>query len=100
MLASYQDGCLMMTVALYCAAEVDPCRSLTWCADFSMDGLNSKYAERISEGNTVSASAMTTQTKKGPLEVRISPGVASPAIPVRWPRGMSELSNERIRLMM
>ena len=46
------------------------------------------------------ASVRTTQTKKGPLEVRISPGVATPAIPVRWPRGMSELSNEAIRLIM
>ena len=89
-----------MTVALYRAAEVDPCRSLTRCADFSVDDLNSKYAERISEGNNVNASAMTNQTKKGPLEVRISPGVASPAIPVKWPRGMSELSNETIRLIM
>ena len=89
-----------MTAAHYGAVEVDPCRSLTLNADFSVDGLNSKYAERINEGNTVNASAMTTQTKKGPLEVRISPGVASPAIPVRWPRGMSELPNEAIRLIM
>lgn len=89
-----------MTVAHYGAADVDPCRSVTRCADFSVDGLNSKYAERTSEGNTVNASAMTTQTKKGPLEVRISPRVASPAIPVRWPRGMSEVSNEMIRLIM
>jgi hypothetical protein len=72
-----------MPVALYTVPEVNPCRSLTRCADFCVDGLNSKYAERISEGNTVNASAMTTQTKKGPLEVRISPGVASRAIPPR-----------------
>ena len=65
-----------------------------------MDDLNSKYAERISEGNTVNASASTTQTKNGPLEARISPGVASPAIPVRCPRGMSELSNDIIKLIM
>ena len=57
-----------MTLAFYGVAEVDPCSSLTRCADFSVDDLNSKYAERISEGNTVKASAMTTQTKKAPLE--------------------------------
>ena len=88
-----------MNVVFYCEAEVDPCCSLTRCTDFSADGLNSRYAERISEGKTVNPSAMTTQTKKGPLVVRISPGVASPAIPVRWPRGMSELSNKTIRPM-
>lgn len=73
---------------------------LLGAADFSVDGLNSKYAERISEGNMVNASAMTTQTKKGPLEARISPGVASPAMPVRCPRGMSELSTAMIKLTM
>lgn len=64
---------MLMTAAHYGAAEVDPCLSLTRRAGFSVDGLNSKYAERISEGSTVIASATTTQTKKGPLEVRISP---------------------------
>lgn len=41
MVVTCQDTCTI-SVAHYCAAEVDPCRSLTWYADVSVDGLNSK----------------------------------------------------------
>jgi hypothetical protein len=68
--------------------------------DFAVDGLNSKYAEKTREEITVTPSPQTTQTKKGPLEVAIWPGRASPLSPRRWAKGMTDISNEMIRLIM